>query len=138
MSSPYDPPPPGSEPPPGSPPPYGGQPPYGQAPYGQPPYGQPPYGQPGYGYPPSAPGTNGFAIASLVCAFFCSPLGLIFGFVARGQIRRTGQQGDGLALAGIIASAVFLVIGIIWAIIVLTAADHIANNPYGLAPALFR
>jgi len=156
MSSPYDPPPPGSEPPPsgGQPPqgqpPYGqpqygqppsGQPPYGQPPYGQqpPPYGQPPYGQPHYGYPPAAPaGTNGFAIASLVCAFFCSPLGLIFGFVARNQIKRTGQQGEGLAMAGIITRAVLLVVGIIWTIFVLNTADHIANNPYGLAPAIVR
>jgi hypothetical protein len=81
------------------------------------PYGQPPYGQPGpYGYPAAyaQPGTvrhNGLAIASLVCScvgFFLfavpSVLGVIFGFVARSQIRRAGgwQSGDGMALAGII------------------------------------
>lgn len=91
----------------------------GQQPYGQPPagqqYGQPPagWGQPGqYGAPQQATGTNGMAIASLVCAFFCSPLGIIFGFIARSQIKRTGQNGDGLALAGIILSIVLLVLGI--------------------------
>src|SRR3954463_4315931 len=93
---------------------YGQPPPYGQPPYGQPQYGQPPYGQPQYGYAPQRqPGTNGFAIASLVCAFVCSPLGIVFGFVARGQIRRTGQGGDGLALAGIILSFVFLALGVV-------------------------
>jgi hypothetical protein len=57
--------------------------------------------------------TNGMAVASLVCAcagiipfLFGIPaiLGVIFGFVARGQIRRTNgvQGGGGLALAGII------------------------------------
>ena len=57
--------------------------------------------------------TNGMAVASLVCAcggiipfFFGIPciLGIIFGFVARGQIKRTNglQEGNGLALAGII------------------------------------
>ena len=56
------------------------------------------------------PQTNGLAIASLVsaCAASCSSsgclLGIIFGFVARAQIKRTNgvQQGAGLALAGII------------------------------------
>jgi hypothetical protein len=94
----------------GQPPPYSGQPPYGQPPYSQPPYGQPPYG--GYPAPVS---TNGFAIASLVCAFLCTPLGLIFGLIAKSQIRQTGQGGDGLATAGIVISVVFIVL---WFILV--------------------
>ncbi|HET6818495.1 MAG TPA: DUF4190 domain-containing protein [Mycobacteriales bacterium] len=113
----YGPPPPPPPPGFGPPPPYGqppyGQPPYGQPPYGQPPYGQPPYGQPPYGQPqygqygyPQPSSTNGFAIASLVCAFLCWPLGLVFGFVAKSQIRQSGQQGSGLATAGIVVSAV--------------------------------
>jgi hypothetical protein len=137
MSSPPEPPPP---PNPGQPsqgpPPYGqpspphpyGQPqappPYGQPPpppYGQPqappPYGQPPpspYGQPQYGGYPVAPvGTNGFAIASLICAFLCIPLGIIFGFVAKSQIRQSGERGDGLATAGIAVSIGFIVLWII-------------------------
>ena len=89
------------QPDPYAPPPEGGQP-------------QPQYAQPEYGYQPARQGgTNGFAIASLVCAFVCSPLGIIFGFVARSQIRQTGQGGDGLALAGIILSVIFLVLGIV-------------------------
>jgi hypothetical protein len=105
---------------PGYPPPYATP----QQPYGgqQPPYGapQPPYG---YGYPQSR-GTNGFAIASIVCAFLCTPLGLIFGFIARSQIKRTGEGGDGLALAGIIISAVFLVISIaVWSMVAASATS---------------
>lgn len=93
----------------GQPPPYGQQPPpygqYGQPPpYGQPPYGQPGWGPPGYGGYPQPRGTNGFAIASLICAFLCWPLGLVFGFIARSQIKRTGEGGGGLALAGLIIS----------------------------------
>lgn len=90
----------------------GGQQPYGQPPaYGQsPPYGQPPpYGQ----YGPQQ-GTNGLAIASLITAFLCWPLGLIFGFIARSQIQRTGQKGAGLALAGIIIAFLNLAFTIIW------------------------
>jgi hypothetical protein len=94
--------------------------PYGAPPqgYGQPPaHGQPPagygapqdYGQPGgfgsppgWGQPPQKTGTNGLAIASLVTAFLCWPLGLALGFVAKSQIKKTGQGGDGLATAGIV------------------------------------
>ena len=137
MSNPPEPPPeqpppygqPPGYPPPGYPPPgYGQTPPgYGQTPpgYGQPPPGYPPPGYPGYAYPGAQPGTNGFAIASLVCAFLCSPLGLIFGFIARSQIRQSRQSGDGLALAGIIISAVSIVAGIIfWAAVATTATTN--------------
>jgi hypothetical protein len=120
------PPPYGQQPPPygaappqwGAPPPQYGQPPggppqYGQPQYGQPQYGQPQYGQPQYGGYPANPGTNGFAIASLICAFLCSPLGVIFGFIAKSQIKQRGQAGDGLATAGIVVSIVFIVLGIL-------------------------
>ncbi len=54
--------------------------------------------------------TNGLAIAALICGcggfvlFIPGILGIIFGFIARGQIRRSNgqQKGDGMALAGII------------------------------------
>lgn len=71
--------------------------------YGQP-YGQGPYG---FGVPAPAP-TNGFAIAALVCGvagcFLLLPsvLAVVFGHVARSQIRARGEQGKGLATAGLI------------------------------------
>ncbi|MEP6697174.1 MAG: DUF4190 domain-containing protein [Pseudonocardiales bacterium] len=89
--------------PPGPPlPPYATHP----APYGP----QPPqYG----GYPPQGPPTNTMAIVSLVAAFVFFPAGLICGFIARSQIKKTGEQGAGLALAGIIISICQLVILIV-------------------------
>ncbi len=78
-------------------------------------FGPPPGGSPGM--PPSA-GTNGLAIGSLVLSLlglFCgigSIVGVILGFIARGQIKRTGQGGDGMALAGIIIGIVTLAISI--------------------------
>jgi hypothetical protein len=112
VSNPPEPPEPPEQPPPYGQPPPGAQPP-GHPPTGYPPgYGQPPpgYGQPppGYGQPPP-----GYPIASLVCAFLCSPLGLVFGFIARSQIRQSRQSGDGLALAGIIISAISIVAGVL-------------------------
>lgn len=77
--------------------------------YGTPPPGPPGYGYPGpgYAYPAPAP-TNGMAIASLVCSLsglavcVSAPVGAVLGHVARRQIRQRGEQGDGMALAGII------------------------------------
>ncbi len=96
------------------PPPPGG---YGYPPPQQPGgYGYPP---PGSGYPQQTPGTNGLAIASLVCSllgWLCGIgpiLGLVFGFIALNQIKQTGQGGRGMALAGIIIGAVAIVAGIV-------------------------
>jgi peptidyl-prolyl cis-trans isomerase B (cyclophilin B) len=61
-------------------------------------------------------GTNGFAIASIVCAFLCSPLGLVFGIIARSQINRTGQGGAGLATAGIVVSIALIALNIALAV----------------------
>jgi len=88
--------------------PYGSQPGYpqqGGAPYGYPPQGYPPPGY-GYGYQ-RPPGTNGLAIASMVLGILWiywigSILALVLGYVAKGQIRRTGEIGGGMATAGIV------------------------------------
>ena len=89
-----------------------GQPAYGQSPGGYPPpgHGQPPYGQPPHG---QSQGTNGMAIAALVTSLLCSPLGIILGFVAKGQIKKTGQSGNGLATAGIVIGVVSMLLGLL-------------------------
>jgi uncharacterized protein DUF4190 len=95
------------------------------------------YGYPGYGYvaPVSTPSgsTNGLAIAAFVCSlvglfFVTFIVGIVLGFVARSQIKKSAgqQRGDGLALAAII-------IGFAWAAffiltIALGAAHHDNNN----------
>jgi Domain of unknown function (DUF4190) len=97
----------------GPPPGYGQQPSYGPPPgYGQqPPYGSPPGYGPPPGYPPAyARPTNTLAVLALVMAFVFAPAGLILGIVARKQIRRTGEDGAGLALAGIICGGIFTAI----------------------------
>ena len=65
-------------------------------------------------------GTNGLAVASLACGiaqFMLGPLptipAIVFGHVARHQIRRTGEQGAGLALAGLILGWAAVVLGIL-------------------------
>jgi hypothetical protein len=87
----------------------------------------------GAGAPMSAP-TNGMAVASLVCAcagiipfLFGIPaiLGVIFGFVARGQIRRTNgvQGGGGLALAGIIVGFSLIALFIVGVALIVAFAN---------------
>lgn len=135
------PPPPPSGPPVGQP--VGAQP--GAAPGGQSPYAPPPgYGTPGYAYapgtyPPAAPGsagpaTNGFAVASLVLSLLglltgiTALVGIALGFVALSQIKRTGQGGRGLAIAGIIIGFVILALTIIGIVIAVAIGAWMFNN----------
>ncbi len=72
----------------------------------------------GYHPPYAQPDTNIFAILAIVLAFFTGVLGIVFGHIARYQIKRTGQGGSGLALAGLIVGyvwVVFTILAMIWA-----------------------
>ena len=61
---------------------------------------------------------NTLAIVGFVLSFFVSLAGLICSIIARKQCNETGEDGAGLALAGIIISAVSMglafILGIIW------------------------
>lgn len=57
------------------------------------------------------PGTNGFAIAALIFGIIGGILlSVIFGIVALVKIRKTGQSGKGLAIAGLALSGVWLLV----------------------------
>lgn len=65
-------------------------------------------------------GTNGLAIASLCCGvaqFAFGPLptipAIVLGHMARHQIKRTGEDGAGMALAGLLLGWSVLVLGIV-------------------------
>jgi hypothetical protein len=62
------------------------------------------------------------AILAIIFAFVFTPLGIIFGFIARSQIKQTGEGGGGLALAGIIIGFVGMAIAIIAIIAAASAA----------------
>ncbi|WP_200306839.1 DUF4190 domain-containing protein [Streptomyces adelaidensis] len=107
-----------------TPPHLGPQPPHGGGPF--PPSGQPqavsgqaypyqvgpqPWGQAwGQGYPVAQPPrpVNGLAIAGLVLGVLCflPGVGLFLGIVALVQIRKKGERGKGMAVAGIVLSTV--------------------------------
>ncbi|MFJ8308572.1 MULTISPECIES: DUF4190 domain-containing protein [unclassified Streptomyces] len=72
--------------------------------------GQPMNGGPWYPYPaaPQQPPVSGLAIGSLIAGVLCCipPLGLVLGAVALGQIKKKGQRGKGMAIAGVVLSAI--------------------------------
>lgn len=120
---------------------YGQQPPsypqeplgYGQQPqpptggYAQPGYGQQGYqqgyGQPGYGQyapPPSRP-TNGMAVASLILGIVglitcgaTSIIGVVLGHIALSRIKRTGEEGQGMAMGGLVTSYIMVALFVIF------------------------
>ncbi|WP_309712266.1 DUF4190 domain-containing protein [Pseudolysinimonas sp.] len=94
------------------------------APPAQPTY--PAYGQPaapGYYAPP----TNTLAIIALILGFVVPLGGIICGHIALGQIKRTGEGGRGLALAGLILGYVFTAIIVLYIIGVIIFAVWMAS-----------
>jgi Domain of unknown function (DUF4190) len=85
-------------------------------------YAPSPYGQPQYAaYGPQSR-TNSMAIASLVCSLaglatcISAPVGVVLGHIAKRQIRQTGEQGDGLATAGLWVGYIITVLGVLFVI----------------------
>src|ERR1700684_2100362 len=90
-----------------------------------------------FGQPVAAPRTNGWAIAALACgvagvfAFPAGILAIVFGHIARREVRRTGEAGRSLATAGLILGYVALVIGVlflIWILYIFHVMDSAAPN----------
>jgi uncharacterized protein DUF4190 len=73
------------------------------------------YEQPGY----QPQKTNTMAILGLVFAFVFSPLGVVFSAIGLKQTRERREGGRGLALAGLILSLAFILIGILVAVLML-------------------
>ena len=107
-------------------------PPPGYPPPGYPPPLYPPPSYPGYSADPYDPyrtgtpaGTNGMAIGALVSSLvglalcFCfipSIVGIVLGVISMAQTSRTGQDGHGMALAGVIVGVITLLLGIVFVI----------------------
>lgn len=110
-------------------------PPYGTSYPEYPPYPPMPYPYVPGPYPPyRPPQTNAMAIASLICAFLFAPLGIVFGHLSLSQIKKSGEDGRGLAVAGLvigylitIGTIVALVAG---ALFISWAARVVRENTY--------
>jgi hypothetical protein len=103
-----------------------------------PPPSYPPAYGPGGGYPQAPSGTNGLAIAALICSLIglccggvLSIVGIILGFVAKSQIRRTGQGGSGMATAAIVIGFVIIVLWVIYVIVAAATGNlNFSYNSY--------
>lgn len=96
-----------------------------------PPAGQVPPGQVPPPAPHQAPKTNTMAIVSLIGSFFIGLVGIICGHIALGQIKKTGEGGKGLAIAGLIIgyiATVTTVIALIMIGIFAGAANQALNE----------
>jgi len=111
MSNPYDP-----QQAPQAPPPPPAQPQYAQQ-YAQPQYAHPQYVQQPYA---PAPPTNTLSIFALISAFilpFVVPV--VLGHISLSQIKRTGESGRGMALAGLIIGYVEIGFWAVWAFVLI-------------------
>ncbi len=118
-------------PPPGRPSPaYGPPSGYGTTPgYGPPPsYPPPGYGPPGYPAAFLRAPTNTMAVLALVFAFVFAPAGIVLGVMARKQIRQTREEGDGLALAGIIVGSIFTGFYVLFLVLWIVAFASLAGS----------
>jgi peptidyl-prolyl cis-trans isomerase B (cyclophilin B) len=108
-------------------PPYPGpQPQYPGYPAPPGPYG----GYPGYpAYYPPPQETNVLAVVALVGALCLPPVGIVAGHIALAQIKRTGADGRGLAIAGLVLGYVFTVL-----IVLLIAMGIWVEATVGLDP----
>jgi Domain of unknown function (DUF4190)/Domain of unknown function (DUF1707) len=72
--------------------------------------------------------TNGLAVASFVCGLLQMFMGIttipaiVLGHMARKQIRQNGQQGDGLAVAGLVLGWLGVALFALFAVVVAVAA----------------
>jgi len=86
--------------------------------------------------------TNSLAVAALVCGvaeFFTAGLtaipAVVLGHMARSQIRRTGEHGSGLALAGLILGWLAIVLFVLIVAVGAVAAVHMGNAMMSGHPA---
>jgi branched-subunit amino acid permease len=97
-----------------------------QTPYPPQPGYDPQPGFPAGGYQPQK--TNTMAILGLIFAFVFSPLGIVFSAVGLSQIKKRREGGRGLAIAGLVLSIVFVLVGIALFAFVIAVADEVADQ----------
>ncbi|CAN5127765.1 peptidylprolyl isomerase [soil metagenome] len=73
----------------------------------------PPYPWPPYPYPEPPKRTNGLAVAAIICAVLIAPLGVIFGHISLVQIKKSGEEGRGLAVAALIVGYSLTVVTVV-------------------------
>ena len=62
-------------------------------------------------------------IAQLVISFIGTILALVFGYVAKKQMKETGQAGAGMATAGIVLGWIGLALGILFIVLIIAVSS---------------
>ncbi len=86
-----------------------------------------PQGEPQIAYVLQMPGTNVCAILSLVFGLLGGVVGIVLGHVSLSQIKRTGESGRGMAIAGLILGYFWLagsLAFVIWMVVFASAVSH--------------
>ncbi|WP_348786773.1 DUF4190 domain-containing protein [Leifsonia sp. NPDC080035] len=81
-------------------------------------------------YPAQKSGTNVLAIIALVGAFVFPLAGVICGHIALSQIKRSGESGRGLALAGLIVGYIYIAFIILMVILAIVFSAVAASAGY--------
>jgi len=99
------------------------------------------------GYTPSATQTNSLAIVSLVSSFLSffahviplvggftvALIAIITGFMARGQIQRSGEQGMWMANVGILVGFLHIALGLIFIMVLIFVVVVLGFALFGIA-----
>ncbi|MFJ2356123.1 DUF4190 domain-containing protein [Frigoribacterium sp. NPDC087798] len=78
----------------------------------------------------TAAGYNVLAIVGFILAFVFNIAGLVVSLIALSKIKKTGERGRGLALAGVIISIVSIIFGIIYIAVILPAIMNSMPTTY--------
>ena len=78
----------------------------------------------------TAAGYNVLAIIGFILAFVFNIAGLVVSLIALSKIKKTGERGRGLAIAGVIISIVSIIFGIIYIAVVLPAIMNSMPTTY--------
>lgn len=96
---------------------------------------------PGYPAAPARPAaptalaqTNAFALVAIILAFLQPIAAIVFGHLALGQIKRTGDGGRGLALAGLvigyITAGLMIFLLVVYTILMIALLAYMAEEGY--------
>jgi Domain of unknown function (DUF4190) len=99
------------------------------------------------GYTPARAQTNSLAIVSLVAGFLSffahviplvggfsvALIAIITGFMARDQIKRTGEQGIWMANVGILVGLIHIVLGLVLVLVLIVAVFVLGAALFGFA-----
>lgn len=81
-------------------------------------------------YTPTTDRYNILAIIGFIASFFVSVVGIVLGFIALSQIKRTGEKGRGLAIAAIVIGFAALIIGIFASVAFFAALATVPSTGY--------